>query len=108
MQMLHSGNVYANIVHTQHRLTLGSTEANTSESQVAYSAEEKRDLDFIGRALNWGAEVLEDAAARRIQYTIFRNTFHELNALSDRELADLGLARSDIKRVAQDAAYRRR
>ena len=31
-------------------------------------------------------------------------TFAELNELSDRELADLGIARYDIKRIAMDVA----
>jgi uncharacterized protein YjiS (DUF1127 family) len=31
-----------------------------------------------------------------------RNTVRELNALTDRDLADIGLARCDIGRVAQE------
>lgn len=38
-------------------------------------------------------------------YQTFRATVNELNALSARDLADLGLARSDIHRVAVEAAY---
>jgi uncharacterized protein YjiS (DUF1127 family) len=41
------------------------------------------------------------AAARR---AIYRQTVRELDALSDRELADLGIARSMITRIALDAA----
>lgn len=36
---------------------------------------------------------------------VYRQTFAELDALSDRELADLGLHRSLIRAVAKDAAY---
>ncbi|GHC31607.1 MULTISPECIES: DUF1127 domain-containing protein [Gemmobacter] len=36
---------------------------------------------------------------------IYRQTLRELNALSGRELADLGIHRSMITRLAQEAAY---
>ena len=36
---------------------------------------------------------------------VYRTTFNELDALSARELADLGILRSEIKRVAYEAAY---
>lgn len=39
------------------------------------------------------------------RYKTYRVTFNELNALSSRELADLGLHRSMIKGVALEAAY---
>lgn len=34
----------------------------------------------------------------------FRQTFAELNALSDRDLADLNIARADIRRLAHEVA----
>ncbi len=43
--------------------------------------------------------------ARFDAWKVYRKTFAELNALSDRELTDLGLGRTDIRRVARDAAY---
>jgi len=42
------------------------------------------------------------AAAKR---ALFRKTFAELDALSNRDLADLGMHRSTIKSVAYQAAY---
>lgn len=36
---------------------------------------------------------------------VFRQTMRELNALTERELADLGIARSMITRIAHEAAY---
>ncbi len=36
---------------------------------------------------------------------IYRTTFAELDALSDRDLDDLGLARHNIRTVAYDTAY---
>ena len=36
---------------------------------------------------------------------VFNQTVRELNTLTDRELADLGIARADIRAVAHEAAY---
>ena len=44
---------------------------------------------------------LQDAWQRR---RIYRRTYAELNALSTRELSDLGISRSMISRLAQEAA----
>jgi len=45
---------------------------------------------------------LAEATARR---RIYRQTRRELNALTARELADLGIHRSQITRIALEAAY---
>ncbi len=37
-------------------------------------------------------------------WLIFRNTVRELECLSDKDLSDLGISRSDIKAVAWEAA----
>ena len=44
---------------------------------------------------------LEERAKRRAVYS---RTVRELQALSDRDLADLGFHRSEIPRIAQEAA----
>lgn len=36
---------------------------------------------------------------------LYHNTLNELQVLSDRELADLGLHRSMLRRIAYEAAY---
>ena len=36
---------------------------------------------------------------------VFRATYHELSSLTDRDLSDLGISRSNIKRLALEAAY---
>ncbi len=43
--------------------------------------------------------------SRFAQRERFRRTLSELNMLSDREAADLGLARSDFRRVAHESVY---
>lgn len=48
--------------------------------------------------------MIEAAMARFARYRVYRDTVNELSALPDRDLADLGLHRSMIKRVALQAA----
>lgn len=45
--------------------------------------------------------VVREANARRAMYS---QTLHELNNLSDRDLADLGISRMDIPHLAREAA----
>ncbi len=42
--------------------------------------------------------------ARR-RYSVYRQTITELKTLNDRDLADLGIARSSIPTIATEAAY---
>lgn len=42
---------------------------------------------------------------RFARYRVYRETHNELNQLTDRELADLGLSRATIPAVAHEAAY---
>ena len=41
----------------------------------------------------------------RRRYRVYRQTVRELAALSERDLADLGLHRSSISTIAMEAAY---
>lgn len=52
------------------------------------------------------AAVFERFAARQRQNRLYRETYNGLNALTDRELSDLGLHRSELARVARDAVNR--
>lgn len=47
-----------------------------------------------------------DIATRYRSYRLYRETLNELSSLSNRELADLGLHRSQIREVARTAAAR--
>jgi len=47
------------------------------------------------------------AAAAIKARRVYQRTFDELNSLSDRELADLGIARSNLRNIALEAAYGR-
>jgi len=56
---------------------------------------------FADRVRALFANTLDNAARRKV----YRTTVTELNNLSGRELADLGIHRSEIKRIAYEAAY---
>lgn len=47
---------------------------------------------------------LDDMRKAQDKRKIYRTTYHELSMLSDRELRDLGIPRSNIKRMAMEAA----
>ncbi|WP_298297776.1 DUF1127 domain-containing protein [uncultured Litoreibacter sp.] len=49
---------------------------------------------------------IADFSERAANARVYRTTAAELNALSGRELADLGIHRSEIKRLAYEAAYK--
>lgn len=61
--------------------------------------------DLVERVLGTAARILNTAAERRAMRRIYRTTLGELMALSNRELADLGLHRSELKRIAWESAY---
>lgn len=42
---------------------------------------------------------------RYAQYKTYRRTLEELQSLSDRELADLGVSRHSVRAIAYKAAY---
>jgi uncharacterized protein YjiS (DUF1127 family) len=44
-------------------------------------------------------------AERFARYQAYRTTLSELSMLTDRELADMGVHRSDIRDIAFEAAY---
>lgn len=55
---------------------------------------------FIDRARSLFAGI----ATRIKRGHLYRKTFHGLDALTNRELADLGLCRSELHHVAREAA----
>ncbi|EIE50313.1 hypothetical protein AL036_13840 [Salipiger aestuarii] len=57
---------------------------------------------FAGGFGSFFAGIREQMERRKL----FRETLRELNSLSNRELADLGLSRSMTRRIAYQAAYK--
>ena len=69
---------------------------------MAYQAQTQfAGASFGARFAAFRAEIAQKLAAHKVYTT----TVNELEALNNRELADLGLARCDIKRIALEAAY---
>ncbi|MEM6595637.1 MAG: DUF1127 domain-containing protein [Pseudomonadota bacterium] len=50
--------------------------------------------------------IFADLTERAARAKVYRTTLGELKELSNRELADLGIHRSEIKRIAYEAAYK--
>ena len=61
--------------------------------------------DWVGRILSSAAIALNTAIVRHQKQRIYRRTLRELSALSSRELADLGVHRTEVKRISWEAAY---
>ena len=59
----------------------------------------------LGARLN---EIGKDIVAAWRSYRVYRETLTELQALSTRELADLGLNASMLRSIALEAAYGKR
>ncbi len=55
----------------------------------------------------WGElrNTVHAATQRVAAFVAYRRTVRELSDLSNRDLADLGLHRSEIRRVAHDSVY---
>ena len=58
--------------------------------------------DGLAGRLMAAIERMQENRARRV---IYRQTVRELNALTNRDLADLGISRSMITRLAHEAAW---
>lgn len=59
-------------------------------------------LDTSRRIFHQKLDQMRAAQVRRRTYSA---TVSELESLADRDLSDLGIARSDIKRLAMEAVY---
>ncbi len=72
---------------------------------MAYMNQSTTYSSLTERLLASTARILDAAAARQAQRAVYRKTFNELAGLSDRDLGDLGLHRSNIRRIAKETAY---
>ncbi len=71
---------------------------------MAYYNDASTRSDLTERLLGGIADLFEAARIRHARRRVYRNTFAELAGLSDRDLTDLGLHRSTIRRLAWDTA----
>ena len=74
---------------------------------MAYYNDIAKRSDLLERLLDATARFFTTAAERRATRRVYRTTLAELQSLSNRELADLGLHRSELKRIAWDSAHGR-
>ena len=71
---------------------------------MAYaSTQQTRAFGFLGQI----AEAFGSLRTAWTRSRVYVRTYNELNALTTRELADLGISRSMITRLAYEAAYGR-
>ena len=100
MQLLHSSIADLFIVHLQHSSILKTTnEPRTHWMARALTAERQG-----AQSLRAG---FDRVIMRLARYRLYRQTLAELRGLGNRDLADLGLNRSMLRRVAWQAAYDR-
>ena len=66
---------------------------------MAYAASPRRGFDLFALIGSWFVQLRKDiVTARKVS-----QTYRELSVLSERELADLGISRADIRSVALQA-----
>lgn len=60
----------------------------------------------VTRSLPAATGIFADLAGRIERYRLYRQTLNELAALNNRDLADLGICRAQIRALAYEVAYR--
>ena len=60
---------------------------------------------LMERLMATASSAFAAAATRQAKRRVYSTTLTELSALSNRDLADLGIARSEVRRIAWEAAY---
>ena len=68
---------------------------------MAHTVVNARPTEIVDRIKSALRGIGEEMVRRRV----YRTTLAELSALSNRDLADLGINRSELRRVAYEAAY---
>jgi uncharacterized protein YjiS (DUF1127 family) len=96
----------------QRRQTHDANAAHNHEDAVpkgqvdmTYFTDTASNATLIERLLATVSTALTAAAARQAKRRVYNTTLHELGALSNRDLADLGISRSEVRRIAWEAAY---
>lgn len=114
MQKMHGRNVHRGIVQAQKDAIFTSTEAE--KHGFADESERVRKGKNMARSIftQYGTarmvwsefrDGVHAAMQRAADYLAYRRTIRELCDLSGRDLADLGMHHSEIRRVAHDSVY---
>ena len=108
MHFLHGGNSEPAIVRAQHlphlclKQTATTVVAKESETHMAYAT----DFSTVQHGLrDRVTAILKSISEARAQRKVYRRTLDELNAMTQRDLDDLGIAASEIPFIAREAAY---
>jgi uncharacterized protein YjiS (DUF1127 family) len=83
--------------------TLGTTGKNNND-QVTYMAVATQQNALKSAPATGLTSMIEAVRTRFVRHRVYRQTVNELSSLTNRELADLGLHRSMIRRLAMQAA----
>jgi uncharacterized protein YjiS (DUF1127 family) len=113
MQLLHSSIEEMDIVQAQHNLHIRIQQQRIQPSDRHKLKKRMMHMAFLTDTFSahstFGDKIaalwtgIKEENAKRI---VYNTTVRELNTLSDRELADLGIHRSMIRRLALDTAYK--
>ena len=113
MQLLHSSIEEMSIVQSQHKLHIRFQQQGTQLSDRHKPKKRTMHMAFLTDTFSahgtLGDKIavlwteIKEANAKRV---VYNTTVRELNTLSGRELADLGIHRSLIRRLALDTAYK--
>ena len=104
MQMLHGGIAGLSIVQSQNKFIFNitidtTTTLLTKDKNMALTADSSFAKPAVVGGLFAALNKLTETMQRR---RVYRKTVKELNALSDRNLSDLGVSRVSIHRLALD------
>ena len=112
MFLLHGSIAEPAIVQTQQSPHLGINEGESGPAGQSNRRSKTKEVKTMSTAYvtaiadrsAWTAPIafLRDAWSR---YRVYRRTYAELDALTTRDLDDLGISRSMITRLAYEAAY---
>jgi uncharacterized protein YjiS (DUF1127 family) len=72
---------------------------------MTYFTDTASNATLIERLMASVSTAFAAAATRQANRRVYSTTLNELSALSNRDLADLGIARSEVRRIAWEAAY---
>ena len=109
MHLLHSGIAHATHCAIAALTYLCITEAKTLSNVTRVRGRKMAFANTVQthdvRTGDRFSNVFTNLTARYEAYKVYRKTFAELSDLSDRDLADLGIHRSSLRAIANEAAY---
>ncbi|CUH85718.1 hypothetical protein TM5383_02952 [Thalassovita mediterranea] len=112
MHQLHSCVAASAIVHPQRHPHIQVIETNTVPIRGADTLERDTEMAHAvtHRSHSFGiadraAVLIQDLRDRLARRKVYRETINEMSVLSNRELADLGFNRSQLRSIAWEAAY---